>query len=734
MQDFQTTTGGYTAYRPWRDSVDDWDYCVRGTGDEDDDHDLLTAAVTALNAAGKGTLVIEGEVKVKSSHDFVHPINIRGRDSNATINITNTSQSWQAFRWNYTWTPSSETQYVVSTAKPLSEYITSTTFLPNRGDYVCVYSEDLIADAPPHSSYEPRPMELHQVAYVDSSTDRIYVSTGHGVVDQLTTTPKMLVVPMMKNVTVRDLNVKHTGGQGTYATLFYFVGINGLTVENIRQEREGGGSIWCRFCANIRLNGLFFDGMNRYEEVYGVTVDVVNGFHMCDSVFRGTRHPFTTTAGMTATGPYRRYGTPINCTLDNLICDGYSKRRMQIVYTGGSGTTPARFATVTGSVSGASAQIEDGYTPTSGSWAGGDAAGTLTVDFETDWFSSDDTLTFAAATAEAGTVSIGTVARNVLSTHPEGYGIRIANSTITVAGDKNNSATWFRSRKTEIVGCTIRGSHGTDTGNISIGVDILAADCSVRNCRFENLYHGVYIFSGLATVYNNHALIEGNSFYNCNGPAILISCGDNHRILNNFFESVGRTGSTNPAKCAIQFGLDLGVLPGDGGTGHIIANNVFKKDNNTYSIYLKAGVDKDDITLIGNTFLGYSGSGLGLGGGTAADVVAFDAESAPRNLTDRPSIVTLTAQDATPATDGARVLITANTLPTEITGLDGGYVGQRILLCVNDASTVINHMGTGGTQIALAAEEDTLGAVGDVFELYKSSDTLWREVKTTVAT
>lgn len=58
------------------------------------------------------------------------------------------------------------------------------------------------------------------------------------------------------------------------------------------------------------------------------------------------------------------------------------------------------------------------------------------------------------------------------------------------------------------------------------------------------------------------------------------------------------------------------------------------------------------------------------------------------------TVVTFTAQDATPSVAAGTVFKTANASATTITMFDGGSAGQIIWVIINDANTTIDFTGT----------------------------------------
>ncbi len=302
---------------------------VRQSDDPTTDYDALDSAVAQLNSWGRGNLVIDGSVYLDSAKDFTAPISLRGLDGNARIISNSTGE---VFRWNPTFAVTSLTNYGISTAEPRQEYINITGaiaagYVPASGQWIVMWSENTLSGMEPHNNvYSPRPGELHQVAEWNSNQGRIYVADF--IVDRLTVSGKMAIVPMIEGVVVENLKFQVTPGVtvSDFASCLEFNACNNLRVRNIHVDRYGPGSFNFDNCANVIVSDITFEGIEKNDNVYGgVTVGIVNNFIFRDSFVYGSRHVFTTTAGFQASSPNRRYGTPLNVKVNNVHASCYSK-------------------------------------------------------------------------------------------------------------------------------------------------------------------------------------------------------------------------------------------------------------------------------------------------------------------------------------------------------------------------------------------------------------------------
>lgn len=327
---------------------DDYSIFIRGTNTTAD-NDAITAAVAQINtwgAAGKrGEIVFIGDCRITSAHKLNYSCTLRGDGRNSRLIVDHTASYYTVFSFG-DWPDSNSgaatgfdvlnnprTYSILDTGRPFASYFEpdpgvnpSLTF--ERGEWVILFAENsLAADIEPHgggSPWDPRPMEIHQIAYWDDSAKRAYVEGF--ICDQLATTPKVVKLDrMLRDVVVKDLYVEHEGVQGEYQNLCIFKKCNGLRVENMHMDRSGPGNLWATFSANTKIQGLVIEGSERAELVYGTTAGVVNGFLLQDSRLLGCRHPFTTTPGTMPTGPQRAYGMALNVIIDNNSVECYTK-------------------------------------------------------------------------------------------------------------------------------------------------------------------------------------------------------------------------------------------------------------------------------------------------------------------------------------------------------------------------------------------------------------------------
>ena len=296
---------------------------VRGTGNSATDDTNLSNAVTQLNLWGRGTLVIDGPVFMTATKNFTGPINLVGLDQNAEIISSSVNGG---ITWNNTFTHSSLTSYNISTAERRQEFIniSGIGYTPASGDWIMVWSEDTIPEVEPHSaSTLEKIAELHQVADYDPSLQRIFLADF--VVDQISISGKLVVIPMTNDIVVENLKFSQTVDPPDFTSMLRFRACNNVNVRNIHLKRGGGGDISANYSANVKITDILIEGAQKNDGTYGVIALIVNGFLFKDSIVYGTRHIFTTGAGFSDTSPTRRYGTPLGCMVDNVQGYVYTK-------------------------------------------------------------------------------------------------------------------------------------------------------------------------------------------------------------------------------------------------------------------------------------------------------------------------------------------------------------------------------------------------------------------------
>lgn len=171
------------------------DFVITGSGNSTTDATAISTAVTALNAAGTGTLWIEGTVRLNSLHTFTAPISLRGIDHNSGLLITAEAGE---FSWGSSWDPidtvgGTAAQVLLPTAA-FDGFIDS----PNQdladGQWFMIWSTDNLTGMPPHVTSQS-PMEIHSAFNRESHVWTVYQGTftADSGTDTLTATGHPLV-------------------------------------------------------------------------------------------------------------------------------------------------------------------------------------------------------------------------------------------------------------------------------------------------------------------------------------------------------------------------------------------------------------------------------------------------------------------------------------------------------------------------------------------------------------
>lgn len=200
-----------------------------------------------------------------------------------------------------------------------------------QGDWVVLWSEDAITGVEPH--YHPNggnrnsPMEMHIIKRVDGSNQ---YSMGDILVDALTSTPKVRLVPVLKqpganvsNALIEGLAIRQDAGI-TNLRLFDLRCLNGVTMRDCHWELNptagAPGHVFFNFCSNIKVENCTNVGTERYNTAgqgYWLEFGVVMGALVENCESRRCRHAVDTSAGHDA-DPVR-YGTPRGLVVNHCI-------------------------------------------------------------------------------------------------------------------------------------------------------------------------------------------------------------------------------------------------------------------------------------------------------------------------------------------------------------------------------------------------------------------------------
>lgn len=577
------------------------DFVVRGTSLPDVDNANLQAAVAAANLAGKGTIWIDGPVYLTSDMIFTAPVSLRGIGPDAKI-ICRKGNGY-LISWNQSLTCVESTAIKgVSSSTERSEFVTCPAgFTPNVGDWFMIWSYDPITDCEPHYiSYNGFhfPLEIHQVAYWDSGTSRIYVE---GMMqDKFVNAAFLQPVAMLNNVICDNLEFVGEVTQATSTTVLHFRGCNNLVVENVHLPRMGAGAISFQHCANVRAGGIVMEGVKAPDDVYGIVFGNVNGIDVHDSHLYNTRHAVTTTSGYAkheitaATGFTADAGTDVFTRAAHGLVNG-----MAIKLSGAS--IPSNLSP------------SNNYfvvSATTDTFKISDTQGGSAIDLTSS--GSGDVIFSSARWGTALNAIVRNCqgheqykwddtpvdSRTLFDTHAEGYGITFQDCEVRCTGKNIGYAFQSRCRNAVFKDCRVRFGKGT-------------AGYGFRTYGPNTIIDGCYL-DGVATGICNQMTNSGGKFAN---GTIVRDCtfkdvwqpiwhayGDNMRVSGCEFINSGNIAFGGPPIAAAYINIHHG-------TGHEIRGNNLSKGPNTYSIASWA-LPAANVKVYNNDLTGYS-DGLG---------------------------------------------------------------------------------------------------------------------------
>ena len=649
---------------------------VAGSGDASADATALSAAVAQLNAAGCGTLWIDGTVIVNTTQAFTGPINVRGlnREGVPVIESRITTAD-PVFSWNDSWAPAAQSTYSITTPNAFSEYFTSSAHDFSEGDWVVLWSNDQITGVPPHygTGMGQHPMELHQVQVWDDDNSRAYVEGF--VVDQLTEDGLALacVCDMDEGVLVDNLKFTFTGTQADYAVTLKFQCIENVVVaDTVQFDRTSPGCVSFNFCANSVCRA-HFDGTAADDGVYHVVAGVVNGL-LVDGVYRGGRHVFTTTSGdaeqlPNATTPYYTISA-VNSGTDTLTIGSHGLSVGDAVeFDSVSGTAPANLSEDTvywvHTVSGDDVKLKS----TVGGGVhdiGSPGEGSMRLYRQARWGTPLGVRCHGVAYVTPRLDDTTWETHVCWDTHAEGWGIVCA-MQFNCTGYAGVAAQ-TRSRATLFQDCYVWG--GRETSSAAKGIRTYAADTRIQNCHFEDLWLAVSIESPATNTDISHCTFE-----DIKGPAVYCVYGSDHTVRNNAFRDCAGTASGSPflSKSVLWFDTT--------GDGIRVANNDIPLVSNDFSIDANQS-DADDITVEGNVLKGYGTHSAGFGRTLAASSVSAAADT-----------ITFASAHGYADDDIVRLTTTAGDPPGGLTVLTDYYV------IATDSTTIQLAATAGGAAI-----------------------------------
>jgi len=288
--------------------------------------------------------------------------------------------------------------------------------------------------------------------------------------------------------------------------------------------------------------------------------------------------------------------------------------------------------------------------------------------------------------------------------------------TITTHGFTNNDPVVYTEGTSAITGLTDDDSRFVkviDANTVELYSDrALATIVNITNAG-SGTGHNLKRYKSAAIVY------EGTSY----GPKWYASYFD---LLQ------GATNST--VVCAMRSTPEAGVtikrIQGPSFVGCVFEND--------YDVLIEIDTDVREMTMIdcnmgdgGDTaeirvntgaFLRYSNIQLRQGS-TALSLVRYTGSGSVFH--DR--LQAFTDADTTPDVSGNKHWTTANTGATTITQLDGGQIGDEIIIRAGDNNTTITH-GTSGSQIDLRGAVNATLSTDDILHLRKDETKTWVEI------
>ena len=583
---------------------------VTGTGDADRDDARLTGAVAELNAAGRGTLLIDGTVIVTKTQAFTAPISLMGAAPDATIEsrITNSAR---VFKWDPGFSVYEAPRFPISTSQDRAAFFESPEEDLREGDWVVLWSENQLTGVIPHYGHGAgqHPMEVHCVHHWDAANRRAYVEGF--VVDRMDAAANAsgCRVPMMRNIVVRDLIFVHRAPvQGAYSTALHFNACQNVLLDHVTFDRAGPGAIWFGFCADSTVRSVTLEGTAAVDGVYGFVAAAVNGLDI-QAHAKGTRHVFTTTSSMSYNLSWPVES--VDAAADVLRVPGHSVRDGQAVGLDGAlpgGLAPQRvYWVVSAQPDMVQLAAEPGGPPVDLSEAEGD----LSLQRKGRW-GTPLGVRYSGKVDCSSKIAPGESVRTrvAVDTHAEGWGIVFKDLDIYVGGDACNVAAQTRSRNTVFDNVRVYGS------GVSKGLRAYAENAIVRNCHVESGWIGLAINPAATGVMEAHGVrVDGCTFTSTSGPGVYIHGGEGHTITRCVFDRCGQNATTNPFRPAAHIILGRGVRG-----VRIAQNDMPRRGTMRYSIAADQ-LGPSELTVVGNTVDGYGSGRVGFGR-TAAPAVA----------------------------------------------------------------------------------------------------------------
>ena len=575
---------------------------IVGTGGEDRDDALLSRAVSELNAAGRGTLLIDGTVIVKRTHAFTAAVSLQGAAPDATIE-SRISNSARVFSWSSGFSVYKQARFPIRTTRERAAFFESSEEDLREGEWVALWSENQLTGVIPHYGHGSgqHPLELHCVHHWDAANRRAYVEGF--VVDRLDPEANAsgCRVPMLRNIVVRDLTFVHRAPkQGNYSTALYFNACENVLLDHVTFDRAGPGAIWFNFCADSTVRAVTVEGTVAVDGVYGFVAGAVNGLDI-QAYVKGTRHAFTTTSSMSYNLSWPVES--VDAEADALRVPGHSVRDGQAVGLEGKlpeGLAPWRvYWVVNAQPNVIQLADEPGGEPVDL----GQAKGALRLLRRGRW-GTPLGVRYSGKVDCSSKIEPGRPVRTRLAvdTHAEGWGIVFKDLDIYVGGDTCNIGAQTRSRNTVFDNVRVFGS------GVSKGLRAFGANAIFRNCHVEGGWTGLGIYPAANRVMEAHRVrIDGCTFLSMTGPGVHIYGGEGHTITRCVFDRCGQQSTVNPFRPSAHI-----VVAGGARGVRIAQNDLPRRGTVQYSIAAEQ-IPPSELTVVGNTMDGYGPGRAGFG-------------------------------------------------------------------------------------------------------------------------
>ena len=599
---------------------------VTGTGDPEQDDALLIRAVSELNAAGHGTLLIDGTVIVVRTHDFTAPVSLQGAAPDATIE-SRLVHGGRVFSWNRRFSLASQPRFPIHTTRERAAFFESPEEDIREGEWMVLWSENQLEGVIPHYGHGSgqHPMELHCVHHWDGDKRRAYVEGF--VVDRLDAAANAsgCRVPMLRNIVVRDLTFVHRAPTlRNYSTTLYFNACQNVLLDHVTIDRAGPGCIWFNLCADSTVRGVAMEGTASVDGNYGFVAGAVNGLDI-QAYVKGTRHAFTTTSSMSYNVSWPVES--VDAAADVLRVPKHAVRDGQAVGLEGTlpgGLAPERVYWVVGAQSDS---VQLAAEPGGPAVDLGPGQGSLSLRRRGRWGTPlgvrySGKVDCSSKVAPGKSVRV----RVAVDTHAEGWGIVFKDLDIYVGGDTCNVAAQTRSRKTVFDNVRVFGS------GVSKGLRTFAANTIFRNCHVEGGWTGLGIYPAANRVMEAHAVrIDGCTFTSINGPGVHIHGGEGHTVTRCTFDRSGQRATRSPFRPAAHI-----VVGRDARAVRIAQNDMPRRGTVQYSIAADQ-IGPAELTVVGNTVDGYGPGRVGFG--RAERLSAVDPETATFRLAEAHGLV-----------------------------------------------------------------------------------------------